>query len=223
MHPSAIVQEAQAQSLDIIGISDHNSSENVQFVMAAAREKDLVVIPGMEACTKEEVHLLALFEDMEVLASFQQVIYSRLKGLNDEDAFGIQAIVNEVGEVEGFNEHLLIGATEISLNEMVDLVHSLGGLAIASHIDRPSFGILGQLGFMPPDLSFDALEVSANMGINQARQRYPELRSFSFITSSDAHFLSDIGKTCTRMYLESPSFHEIRLALHKQEGRYILE
>lgn len=223
MHPSAIVQEALAQSLDVIGISDHNASENVRYVMAAALGRDLAVIPGMEACTREEVHILALFDNLAALSSFQEAIYRRLKGLNDEDAFGIQAIVNEAGEVEGFNEHLLIGATELSLNEMVDLVHSLDGLAIASHIDRPAFGILGQLGFMPPGLSFDALEISANMGIPEARQRYPELRAFPFITSSDAHFLPDIGRTCTRMYLESPSFQEIRLALRKQEGRYILE
>jgi PHP family Zn ribbon phosphoesterase len=223
MHPSAIVQEALAQSLDIIGISDHNASENVRHVMAAAVGKELVVIPGMEACTKEEVHILALFENLDALSSLQEIVYSRLKGLNDEDAFGFQAIVNEAGEVEGFNEHLLIGATEISLSEMVDLVHSLDGLAIASHIDRPAFGILGQLGFMPPDLPFDALEISANMSIPQARQQYSELRSFPFITSSDAHFPADIGRTCTRMYLESPSFREIRLALQKQEGRYILE
>jgi hypothetical protein len=223
MYPSAIVQESLEQSLDIIAISDHNSSENVPYVQSAAQGTGLVVIPGMEAATKEEVHVLALFGGLEGLFSLQEIIYSRLKGLNDEDAFGCQAIVNEAGEVEGFNEHLLIGATDISLNEMVDLVHSLGGLAIASHIDRPSFGIIGQLGFVPPDIPFDALEISAGMGISQARQRYPGLSAYTFITSSDAHFLPDIKKTCTRMFLESPAFDEIRLALRREQGRYVLE
>jgi 3',5'-nucleoside bisphosphate phosphatase len=223
MHPAAIVHESLEQSLDIIGISDHNSSENVPFVQRAAQGTDLVVIPGMEAATKEEVHVLVLFAGLDELASLQKVIYSRLKGLNDEDAFGIQAIVNEIGEVEGFNERLLIGASEISLNEMVDLVHSLRGLAIASHIDRPSFGIIGQLGFVPPDIPFDALEVSAGLGIPQARQRYPELGKYSMITSSDAHYLSDIGKACTRMFLENPTFEEIGFALRRERGRYILE
>ncbi|HPE45468.1 MAG TPA: PHP-associated domain-containing protein, partial [Deltaproteobacteria bacterium] len=149
--------------------------------------------------------------------------YGNLAGVNDEDAFGIQAIVNEAGEVEGFNEHLLIGATGISLNRAVDLIHSLGGLAVASHIDRPAFGLIGQLGFVPPDVPFDALEVSAGLGIPQARQRYPELKDYQFITSSDAHFIGDIGRASIRMFLESPTFAEIGLALARRMGRYVME
>ena len=223
MHPDAIVRESLAEGLDIIAICDHNSSENVQYVQRAAHDTDLVVIPGMEVTTKEEVHMLALFEHLHELSSLQDVIYAHLLGKNDEDVFGCQAIVNESGEVEGFNERLLIAAADISLNEVVDLVHSLDGLAIASHIDRPGFGIIGQLGFVPPDVAFDALEVSYNLGIQAARQRFPELKGYPFITSSDAHFVTDIGKACTRMYLESPTFAEIILALHKQQGRYVLE
>ena len=223
MYPEALVREALACSLDIIAISDHNASENVRYVQSAARDTPLVIIPGMEVATREEVHVLALFEGLDELASLQEFVYGRLQGVNDEDAFGCQAIVNEQGEVEGFNEHLLIGATDIPLNDVVETVHSLGGLAIASHIDRPAFGIIGQLGFVPDDIPFDALEISWGLGIARARQRYPELGRFPFITSSDAHYLKDIGKACTRMYLESPSFAEIRLALASRDGRYILE
>lgn len=223
MHPSSIVRECLAQGLDIIAICDHNSSENVRYVQNAARDTGLVVLSGMELCTQEEVHIVVLFERVEDLESLQETVYVNLSGLNDEDAFGIQAIVNEEGEVEGFNEHLLIGATGLSLNRAVDLVHSLGGLAIASHIDRQAFGLLGQLGFVPPDVPFDALEVSAGLGIARARQRYPELKKYQFITSSDAHFISDIGRASTRMYMEAPSFAEVRLALAHKSGRYVME
>lgn len=223
MHPASLVRESLDRGLDVIAVSDHNASENVQYVLKAAAGTDLVIIPGMELCTQEEVHLVAIFEYLEQLEALQKDVYANLAGVNDEDAFGIQVIVNEVGEVEGFNEHLLIGATGISLNRAVDLIHSLGGLAIASHIDRPAFGLIGQLGFVPPDVPFDALEVSAGLGITQARQRYPELREYQFITSSDAHFVGDIGRASTRMFLESPSFPEIRLALARKMGRYVLE
>jgi len=223
MYPASVVKECVAQGLDIIAICDHNASENVQYVLKAALGTDLVVIPGMELSTREEVHIVALFEHVHELLSLQETVYAHLSGKNDEDAFGIQAIVNEAGEVEGFNEHLLIGATGISLNGAVDLIHSLGGIAIASHIDRTAFGIIGQLGFVPPDVPFDALEVSARLGIHQARQRYPELKGYQLITSSDAHYVTDIGKASTRMFLESPAFPEIKLALSKQMGRYVLE
>ncbi len=223
MHPTSIVKECIAQRLDIIAICDHNSSENVQYVLNAALHTDLVVIPGMELSTREEVHIVALFENLQQLGGLQEVVYANLSGTNDEDAFGIQAVVNEAGEVEGFNEHLLIGATDIPINDAVDLIHSLGGLAIASHIDRTSFGLLGQLGFVPPGVPFDALEISANLGIQKARERYPELRGYQFVTSSDAHYVRDIGKASIRMFMESPAFSEIRLALSKSSGRYVME
>lgn len=223
MHPAAIVKECLGHMLDVIAICDHNASENVQYVINAARGTGLTVLPGMEVCTREEVHMVVLFETVEALGTFQDIVYAHLAGTNNEDAFGVQAIVNESGEVEGFNEHLLIGATDISLNTAVSEVHAQGGLAIPSHIDRPGFGLLGQLGFMPPDVPFDALEVSAGLGIAPARQRYPELRAYQFITSSDAHSIHDINRACTRMFLEGPSFTEIRLALQRQQGRYVLE
>ncbi|HOO46482.1 MAG TPA: PHP domain-containing protein, partial [Deltaproteobacteria bacterium] len=138
MHAGAIVEEALLQKLDIIAVCDHNTAENVCYVTKAAENTPLCVIPGMEVTTREEVHVLALFEQIEDLEKLQAYVYEHLSGLNDEKAFGMQVIVNEIGEVEGFNERLLIGATEVSLESLVDKIHEYGGLAIAAHIDRPS-------------------------------------------------------------------------------------
>lgn len=223
MHPRALVDEALAQGLDIIAVCDHNSSENVPYVMRAARGTALCVIPGMEICTREEAHVLALFGEQAQLSLLQDYIYANLHGLNDEEAFGLQPIVNEMGEVEGFNERLLIGATDIPLEDLVARIHEYSGLAIAAHIDRPSFSVIGQLGFIPPHVPFDALEISARLGIRGGRERFPELSGYPFITSSDAHFIPDIGAACTRMVLKDPCFAEVALALKRQEGRYIEE
>ncbi len=223
MHPRAVVEEALAQGLDIIAICDHNSSENVPYVIRAAHGTPLCVIPGMEVCTREEAHVLALFGEQPQLSLLQDFVYANLDGLNDEDAFGLQPIVNEAGEVEGFNERLLIGATGITLEALVSRIHEYGGLAIAAHIDRPSFSVIGQLGFIPPHVPFDALEISARLGIRGGRDRFPELSAYPFITSSDAHFIQDIGAACTRMALKSPCIAEISMALKKQGGRYIEE
>ncbi|HDP24893.1 MAG TPA: PHP domain-containing protein [Deltaproteobacteria bacterium] len=223
MHPSAIVKQCLESRLDIIAICDHNASENVPHVMKAAADTPLTVIPGMEMASREEVHLLALFESMEQLFDLQDLVYANLTGENDEKVFGIQAIVNEAGEVEGFNERLLIGATDLSLSDAVEAIHARGGLAVACHIDRPSFSVISQLGFVPREVPFDALEISARLDLKSARERFPELERYPFITSSDAHFLHDIGKTCTEMFLQEASLDEIRRALEASGGRYILE
>lgn len=223
MHPAAIVSACRDAGLDMIAVTDHNASENVRYVQEAARKTGLVVIPGMELCTREEVHILALFERLDQLEALQDIVYEHLSGVNDERVFGVQAVVNEHGEVEGFNEHLLIAATELSLEDAVRHIHGLDGLAVPSHIDRTAFGVIGQLGFVPNDVPFDALEVSCRMGVKQARREYPELAGYTMITSSDAHELVDIGRACTRFFIDSPTFPEIRLAFKKSLGRYCLE
>jgi len=223
MYPSAIVEKCVRARLDVIGICDHNSSENVPYVRKAARGKPLVVLPGMELTTREEVHVLALFDNEYDLAKLQDMVYGALRGMNREELFGCQAIVNEKDEVEGFNDRLLIGATTLSLHESVDAIHRFGGIAIAAHIDRESFSIMGQLGFIPPDVRFDALEISSRTGLRKGRMRYPELSEYPFIESSDAHFIGDIGNGTTTFLLARPTVAEFRMAFERRAGRCIKE
>ena len=223
MHPRALVESAIAAGLDILAICDHNASENVPYVINAARGKKLKIFPGMEITTSEEVHFLALFDSLPDLARLQEFVYQHLAGENDEDRFGVQAIVNENGEVEGISDKLLIGATDISLNDLLNHVHEQNGLAVASHIDRESFSVLSQLGFIDDSIHFDALEVSSLTGIKQARVQYAELNHYSFITSSDAHYLKDIGSAVTKIMLEEPTLADLKMAFAGQNGRRILE
>ncbi len=222
MYPRAILRKAREEKLDIVGICDHNSSENVASVQKAASGHPLTVFPGMEVSSREEVHTLALFDNISRLQHFQKLIYDNLPGENDENFFGCQAIVNENDEVEGLNQHLLIGATSLSLQEIIDHIHSLGGLAIASHIDRESFSVIGQLGFIDPTFAFDALEVTPRLGLAKAREAFPDLGNYTFITSSDAHFLRDIGRAFTELWMEAGNFHELGMALRGEAGRCVI-
>ncbi|MDZ4165169.1 MAG: PHP-associated domain-containing protein, partial [Smithellaceae bacterium] len=102
-------------------------------------------------------------------------------------------------------------------------VHLYNGLAIAAHIDRESFSVLGQLGFIDPGLPFDALEVSHRTGISNARRRYPELSPYLFIESSDAHSIGDIGQGVTTIFLREGTIGELKMALAGRQGRYVEE
>lgn len=223
MHPLALVQQALEKKIDILAISDHNASANVQYVMAAAAGKNIAVIPAMEITTSEEVHLLALFSKLSDLLKLQQLVDRHLFGENDEDRFGVQAIVNEQGLVEGLNNQLLIGATDLSIDILVDAIHQQGGLAIPAHIDRESFSVLSQLGFIDEHSHFDALEISKLTGIACGRSLYSDLNRYPFLTSSDAHFIRDIGTSTTKILMEYPTFDELKMALQNKNGRHILE
>ena len=221
MSPRKIVAEVLRQQLDIIAITDHNSAENVSAVRKAAAGSAVVVLAGMEVCTVEEAHVLAVFDNPESALALQALVFDHLQGENNPDVFGLQVIANEADEVEGFQEKLLIGATDISLEETVKAVHRLGGLAIAAHIDRESFSVIGQLGFIPETVRFDALEISTNISNEEAGTRFREYAAYRFIRNSDAHFLDQLGKNATGFLLEQPTLQEIADVLHASDGRNV--
>ena len=219
MVPTAIIRQVKAVGLDVIAICDHNSVENTLAVAKAGERESVPVIPGVEITSREEVHILGLFGTEQDLLGIQAVIDENLTGENDEDHYGPQVVVDEWDQPIAINTKLLIGATALTLEEVVDAIHRFRGLAIASHIDREGFGIIGQLGFIPPGLPLDAVEVSARAS---HREWHEEWEAFPVITSSDAHRLSDIGKSSTCFLAREASLDEIRKALARQEGRGIV-
>jgi PHP family Zn ribbon phosphoesterase len=221
MSPHIILKAAKKKEIDIIGICDHNSSENSRAVMNAARKMNIIVFPGMEVTSQEEVHVLALFDDIESALKLQEHVYANLPGENDEEAFGMQVIVNEKEEVLGLSNKLLIGATTIPLEKIIKIIHSLNGIAIASHIDRESFSLISQLGFIPDNLELDALEISPAITPQEARKRYSE--NYPITCSSDAHYPDDIGKAFTSFLLEDGTLAEVKKALKNEDGRKLIQ
>jgi len=221
IYPKALVERSIARGLEVIAVCDHNASENIPYVMRAAAGKPLVVVPGMEIATREEVHVLALFDRMDGLLEIQRAVYDALPGENDEDVFGCQPVVNELDEVEYMNPRLLIGATTLPLDEIVDRIHGAGGLAIAAHIDRESFSVFGQLGFIPEGVRFDALEVTARTPLDEARRMFGGISGQALIRSSDAHRLDRLGSAFTTIRMKEPSVPELKMAFAGREGRMI--
>lgn len=222
MLPALIIMKAKERDLDIIGICDHNSTENVMAVKKVGTMEGVTVIGGIEITSQEEVHILALFDDDADLQRIQNIVYEHLPGVNDEDAFGEQLIVDEKDEILGFNEKLLIGATTLFLEQVVDIIHQLGGIAIAAHVDRDAFSIIGQLGFIPEGLDVDGLEISPRNSVEDIRAKFPQVNDYPLVSFSDAHYLEDIGKRATSFLIEKPSIEELNKAFREVEGRKIL-
>jgi PHP family Zn ribbon phosphoesterase len=221
MSPKRILTAAKKKEIDIIGICDHNSSENSLAVMKAAKSMNISVFPGMEVTSQEEVHVLALFDKIENALKLQEHVYENLPGENDENAFGMQVIVNEKEEVLGSSDKLLIGATTIPLEKILQTIHSFDGIAIASHIDRESFSVIAQLGFIPDNLELDALEISPAITREEAKKRYSD--NYPITCSSDAHYPDDIGKAFTSFQLKDSTLSEVKKALKNEEGRKLIQ
>lgn len=221
MCPSTIVKRSLEKGLNLIAVCDHNSAENAGAVLKAGRSQGLHVLPGMEINSSEEVHILALFNDEKQAGTMQDIIYSHLEGINRPDVFGEQIVVNELDEVERCNDRLLIGSTGLGLDEIVNEIHNIGGLSIASHVDRPSYSILSQLGFIPEDLALDAVELSPRADDRFLADRGGDIGGLPVIRSSDAHFPGDIGKVSTCFYMKAPRVEELRLAFQGLSDRRV--
>jgi 3',5'-nucleoside bisphosphate phosphatase len=219
MLPPFIVEEALEKGIQIIAVSDHNASANAAAVQKAALGSGLVVLPGMEVQTREEVHVLCLFSELEQLLAWQEVVDRHLPDFeNDPEHFGEQLVVDEEGNFLEREPRLLITSTGLSIEAVFEQVTGLGGLAIPAHVDRTAFGLLANLGFVPPDLPVEALEITSRLNPAEAVQRHPQVRGYPLIQSGDAHRLEEI-LGLNQFCLAAPTLAEIRLALSGAEGR----
>lgn len=161
MIPPLIVQRALELGLGLIGIADHNCAANAAAVIEAAQGTGLTVLPGMEVQTREEVHMLCMFDTLEQVASWQRTVDAALPGLpNREDFFGAQYVVDATGAHRYTEERLLATSTALSVEQVAADVEALGGLCIPAHIDRPSYSIVSNLGFVPQGLPVAGLEIT---------------------------------------------------------------
>lgn len=219
MIPPLIVQTALEKGINLLAVTDHNASANVIAVQKAAQGTDLIVLPGMELQTREEVHVLCLFDTLEQLATWQSLVNQHLPPLeNDIEYFGEQFVVDESGEFVRRETQLLLTSADLSLEEAIEAVTSIEGLAIPAHIDRRANGLLEILGFVPVNATIEALEISRHISVDMAPLRYPQIRGYPLIRDGDAHRLSEFLGV-NEFQVESPTVAELKMALRRENGR----
>lgn len=219
MIPPLIVETAIERGINLLAITDHNASANIEAVQKAARGMDLIVLPGMELQTREEVHLLCLFDTLAQSAAWQAIVDEHLPPLeNDIEHFGEQFVVDETGEFIRRETQLLLTSAALSLEDAIGRVNALGGLAIPAHVNRQAFGLIANLGFVPVDVQIDALEVSRHLNVSEAVKKFPQIKGYPLVQGGDAHRLDEL-LGATVFDLAAPTIAELKLALHGTDGR----
>ncbi len=214
MRPPALIDAALERGLGMIGVCDHNAAGNARALALAAAGR-LAVIAGMEITTSEEAHVVGLFPDSDRAEAAAREVAQGLPACRiPEEQERFDASGRTVG-VEGL---MLAAASRFSLEETVELVRRHGGLAIAAHVDRRSFSVVSQLGFIPPRVRFHALEVSAH-GAHAGRIEAFAGRGVPVTSASDAHALMLLGEATVELVVEQASFDELAQALAGTGGR----
>ena len=222
MIPPLIAAQAKRLGLGCIAVTDHNSAENAQAMVEAGAAVGLTVLPGMEVQTREEVHLICLFDTIAKDLSWQEKVYAHLPPLrNRPETFGAQFVVDSEGDFVRENERLLLASVDWALERVVSEVRDLDGLCIPAHVDRPSFSLIANLGFVPAEMEFEALEVSHLVGPEEVRRRWPQVVGHTLIASGDAHRLSEM-QCRTMVKVVDLSVAELRMAFAGRDGRRVI-
>lgn len=224
MTPAFIVRTALSKGYDIIGITDHNTTLQGREIRRIVGGGEPYILCGAEITTREEVHCLAFADSDDSLDALQNFLDDSLPKIpNDEDVFGYQLAVNENEEVIYEAPYLLISAIDKGIGEVAAFVESIGGIFIPAHIDKSQNSVISQLGFVPSGLPCDALEISARCDLDRLLDMNPYLRrlNLSFVRSSDAHYPEDCCSAVTCFNMPCRSFGEIRMALHRENGRSV--
>jgi PHP family Zn ribbon phosphoesterase len=221
MSPARIIHEAQKKNIDILAVTDHNSTKQCRVVMELGRQKGITVWGGAEINTREEVHCLALFDDLKTIDEFQKWLDRWLmKVPNNPDFFGDQVWVDAEDNILGEEERLLIAALDRNMDESYQTIRNLGGVFIPAHIDRKSNSISSQLGFVPPDIRADALEISPKAEPETVRKRgWQTIKPL--VAGSDAHWPEQLGNHLTLLKMKDTSIKEFKKALSREEGRWV--
>jgi len=209
MTPNNIVNMAAISGLSVIAISDHNSIKNVKAAMEVGAGCGVTVIPGMEVETAEEVHILTLYPSVEAAEYAAEEIYKALPDIkNRPEIFGEQRIMDKEDNIIGYEEKLLISPTSLSIEKLFDLVLSAKGIFIPAHVDRHSYSVLTNLGFIPDNLDIRHIEVSKSvLDIDSYLNNRPDLKNYKIFRNSDAHYLENISQR--EAYIEVENVFDI--------------
>lgn len=214
MTPGNIVGMSLLNGLQIVALTDHNSTKNCPAFFKIAKANGIIPVAGMELTTAEDVHAVCLFRDLESAMAFGEYVDAhRFKIKNQPEIFGEQLITDENDEVIGSEEYLLLNASYLSLEEAYAEVISRGGVCYPAHIDRSSNGIIAMLGDFPPDPHFTAFELGDIASLERCLDEYPVLRErgLTYVASSDAHYLTDISEEGFALELDDEPYSSQRV------------
>lgn len=139
MTPNNIINMAKIKGLNVISITDHNSTLNLKEFSEVAKHLGILFIPGVEIETCEEVHVLLYFKDFSVVEEFQEIIEENLPNVVlREDIYGNQFLVDKEDNIVGSYKKLLLQPLNLSISQVYEISKFYNMIFVpAISIDNP--------------------------------------------------------------------------------------
>ncbi len=217
MTPNNIAGMAHLAGIEVLAVTDHNAAANLPRVKKIADAYGIMLIPGIEVCTNEDIHLLCYFETVEKCLEFEKIILDSLPPVKNKKAiYGNQLIRDEDDEIIGEYEKLLIIGSSYNLWDCVKLCHSMDGVAVYAHIDKNSYSALSVLGTLPPEIAIDGVEIYDLTNRPKLIAQGLINEETLFMSNSDAHYLENIGEREEHLSKDHPLWEMVKKLKYNQ-------
>jgi len=220
-----LVARALDLGIDVLAVTDHNTSRNAPAVQKAAEGKSLLVLAGLEVQSSEDIHAVTLFGAPEEALDFEAWLWEGFpKTLNRQDLFGPQILIDHENQILGEEPILLVQGARHGIDAIVREARQRGGICFLSHIDREAFSYPAILGPIPSDYPVDALELTCRITTEKVRPFRAEHPNLPLLRNSDAHSLDQMDPNCSTVFrVEEASFLELKLAIVGKAGRAVMD
>jgi PHP family Zn ribbon phosphoesterase len=190
MTPNNVLNMAMLKGLDIVAITDHNSTRQLPTISQLEDSYDFLFVPAVEVTVKENFDVLCYFQTYEDAATFDQFLHIHLDG--DWKAFSeSDQVITDVYDIEIDTVNKPLTHTNISYMDLVKRVKELDGAIILAHIDRPTQTPLNT--YTLEELEFDGIEIQSQ-NYDGFIKEHPSTEKYKIFQSSDAHSLPMISE-----------------------------
>lgn len=204
LSPNNILNMSSLIGLDIIAITDHNSTLQLEAINKLALSYNFLVINGCELTTKEGYHVLLYFKNYEATCLFQTYLDQFINAeMHDEELYGYQVLFNEYDDEVAHYKKSLRDNTDICITDLPHIKQQFDCLAVLAHIEKYNEKIYTLLEKEYRDI-FDAVEVNFSTDIKKVRPL-----KIKIIRNSDSHQITDILEKSCYLELDELSIDEV--------------
>jgi hypothetical protein len=195
---AAMVRLAKSKGLDIIAITDYNSADFVDIVKNEARETSVTVLPGVDLqCSVgncSEVSFVALFPE-------------------EYSSSELNEILQKLGIPDTAKGRKTFTLRE-ELKKVIEVVESYGGVLIPTRLDTTPHRLIA-VKELVEKYGFHAFDLVHPENPEYFKEQWPA-GEFTFLSSSNANALGQIGSRGMQLRLASPGFTGLKSLISRR-------
>jgi len=201
MTPNNILNMAMLNGLDILAITDHNSTKQLKVFSQLQESYDFIIIPGVEVSVKEGFDVLCYFRSFKDAFAFDSFLTPHLNGEWGNYTSENQ-IITDIYDLTFDVVNTPLTNTNLLYSDLVKEVRKYDGILILAHINRPSCTPLNS--YTLEEMDFDAIEI-APYGREEFIEAHPEVKQYTIFHNSDAHSLLTMSEKYFSIELKEKS------------------